>query len=94
MKKLTDHLQGKPSVVRWVAAVVWIWPIYAVRYALIGILASLWVYHGPRSFALVWSRATRVESTPNKKRTPKKSRPLRRLDNFDDVRVRVSELTQ
>ncbi|QDT13481.1 hypothetical protein K239x_54990 [Planctomycetes bacterium K23_9] len=93
-KHLLDRLQGKPSVVRWVAAVVWIWPVYAVRCALIGIVAGLWVYHGPSSFALVWSRATHMESRPNKKRTPEKSRIGNRLDDFNDVRVRVSELTQ
>jgi len=93
-KSLIDHLQGKPSAVRWVAAVVLVWPIYAVRYALIGVLICLWLYHAPRVAMLTWSTVTNVEHYPNKKRTPKKSQPWQKLDDFDDVRVRVSELTQ
>jgi len=93
MKKLIDRLQGLPSAVRWVAAAVLVGPVYAVRLALIGLVAGLWVYHAPRVAVFTWNTIARVES-PNKKRTPKKSRPWQRLDNFDDVRVRVSELTQ
>jgi len=65
-------------------------PALVVRVALIGVVAILWVTNAPR----VWNTLVKVEQYPNKKRTPKKSRPWQRLDDFDDVRVRVSELTQ
>lgn len=93
MKKLIDHLQGMPSAARWVAAAVLVGPVYAVRFALIGIVTGLWIYHAPRVAVFTWNTVASVE-LPNKKRTPKKSRPRQRLDDFDDVRVRVSELTQ
>jgi len=94
MKKLTDRLQGKPSTVRWVIETVSAWLVFLVFYVPIGVVAGFWAYQIPSAVALVWSSVPRMESTPNKKRTPKKSRPWERLDDFDDVRVRVSELTQ
>lgn len=93
MRKQIDRLEGMPSAMRWVAATVLIGPVYVVRVALIGIVAVLWVYHAPRVAVFTWNTIAAAES-PNKKRTPKKSRPWQRLDDFDDVRVRVSELTQ
>ncbi|MEM8669254.1 MAG: hypothetical protein AAGG48_17155 [Planctomycetota bacterium] len=69
-------------------------PALAVRIALIGVVALLWVIHAPRVVFHTWDTIVKVEQYPNKKRTPKKSRPWQRLDDFDDVRVRVSELTQ
>jgi hypothetical protein len=93
MEKLIDCLQGMPSAVRWVAAAVLVGPVYLIRFALFGLVAGLWAYHAPRVAVFTWNTIAGVES-PNKKRTPKKSRPWERLDDFDDVRVRVSELTQ
>ena len=93
MKKMTVHLKGKPSAVRWVTAAVVVWPVMIVRYALIVVLVAWWVWNAPRAAVLTWNKFAAVES-PNKKRTPKESRTLQRFDDFDDVRVRVSELTQ
>lgn len=93
MQKLIDRLEGVPTAVRWVAAAVLVGPVYAVRFALIGIVAGLWIYHAPRVAVFVWSTVASVDS-PNTKRTPKRSRPAQRLDDFDDVRVRISELTR
>lgn len=86
--------RGTPVELRLVLGFVFGIPALAVRIALIGIVASLWVIHAPEVVFHAWDTFTTVEQYPNKKRTPKKSRPLERLDNFDDVRVRVSELTQ
>ncbi|EMB16324.1 hypothetical protein RE6C_02689 [Rhodopirellula europaea 6C] len=41
-----------------------------------------------------WEAIAKVESSPNKKRTPSENRPQKRLRDFNDVRARVSELTQ
>jgi len=90
MKQLTDHLEGKSSAVRLVAAVVLVWPLYLVRFTLIGVVAGLWVWHAPQVAIRVWSTVVRLEST-NERRTPKKSRPWQRLDNFADVRARIRE---
>ncbi|MEO2030672.1 MAG: hypothetical protein ABGZ35_01160 [Planctomycetaceae bacterium] len=94
MKKLIDRLLGKPSAVCWVIKTVVVCLAYLTCYVPIGVAVVVWAYHVPSAVALVWSSVPRLESTPNKKRTPKKSRPWERLDDFDDVRVRVSELTQ
>lgn len=93
MRKQIDRLEGIPSAMRWVAVTVLVGPVYAVRVALIGILAALWIYHAPRVAVFTLQNIARAES-PNNKRTPERSRSLQRLDDFDDVRVRVSELTQ
>ena len=93
MKKVTDHLQGKPSVVRWVATVVLVWPVILARVVIIVALAGLWAINAPRVAMLTWNSIVRMES-PNQERTPKMSRPLQRLDDFDGVRARIRGLMQ
>lgn len=94
MKKLIVHLKEKPSVVRWVTAAVLVWPLTVTRYALMGVLLLLWVWKAPRVAIEVLNTIAHAASTPNEKRTPKESRHRQRRDDFDDVRVRISELTQ
>ena len=86
--------RGTPVELRSALGFVFGIPALAVRIALIGIVAFLWVTHAPQVAFHAWDTLVKVEQYPNKKRTPKKSRPWKRLDDFDDVRVRVSELTQ
>ncbi len=88
-----QFLKELPAPCRWIIGAMFVWPIYAIRYALIVVLIVLWVCNAPRVARFTLNNIARVESL-NKKRTPKKSRPWQRLDDFDDVRVRVSELTQ
>jgi hypothetical protein len=92
MKRLKDHLNTTPNVIRWVITEFVVWPIVAVRVVIIVAVLGLWVINGPRVAWLVWKSLPRVESTPNKNRTPKKSRTLQKLlDDFDDVRARIRE---
>lgn len=93
MKKRIDRLQGKPSAVRWVIETVSALIVYLVFYVPIGVVAGFWVYQLPSAVVLVWSSVPRMDSPPNKKRTPKKSRPWQRLDDFRDVRARIRELS-
>lgn len=93
MKKLIDRLQGKPSAVRWVIETVSALIVYLVFYVPIGVVAGFWVYQLPSAVALVWSSIPHMDSPPNTKRTPKKSRPWQRLDDFRDVRARIRELS-
>ena len=86
--------RGTPVELRSALGFVIGLPALVVRIALIGVVALLWVIHAPRVVFHTWDTIVKVEQYPNKKRTPKKSRPWQRLDDFDDVRVRVSELTQ
>ena len=68
-------------------------PALVVRIVLIGGVAILWVIHGPRAYTHARDTLAKVEQNPNKERTPKKSRPWQRLDDFDDVRTRIRELS-
>lgn len=95
MKRLKDHLNTTPNVIRWVITEFVVWPIVVVRVVIIVAVLGLWVINGPRVASLVWSSVPRVESTPDKNRTPKKSRALQKLlDDFDDVRARIREQQQ
>ena len=93
MKVLIDHLEEVLSAMRWVIKAVLLLLAFIVSYVPIGVLAACWVYNAPNAFTLVWKSIERMETTPNKKRTPKKSRPWERLDDFDDVRARIRELS-
>lgn len=86
--------RGTPVELRSALGFVIGLPALVVRFVLIGIVAGLWLFHAPQVAVHAWDTLVKVEQSPNKKRTPKKSRPRKRLDDFDDVRVRVSELTQ
>lgn len=86
--------RGTPVELRSALGFVIGLPALVVRIVLIGIVAFLWIVHAPQVAFHAWDTLVKVEQYPNKKRTPKKSRPWERLDDFDDVRVRVSELTQ
>ncbi|QDV83800.1 hypothetical protein [Planctomycetes bacterium TBK1r] len=86
--------RGTPVELRSALGFVIGLPALVVRLVLIGIVAGLWLFHAPQVAVHAWDTLVKVEQSPNKKRTPKKSRPRKRLDDFDDVRVRVSELTQ
>ena len=95
MKRLKDHLNTTPNVIRWVIMEVVYWPILVVRVVIIVAVLGLWVINGPRVASLVWSSARNAEATPSKNRTPKKSRALQKLlDDFDDVRARIREQQQ
>lgn len=86
--------RGTPVELRSVLGFTLGFPALVVRFVLIGVFIALWVINGPRVLLHTWDTIAKVEQYPNKKRTPKKIRPWQRLDDFDDVRVRVSELTQ
>jgi len=86
--------KGTPSDLISVVGIVFAVPALAVRLAVVGIVAVLWAIHAPQVVVHAWTTFAKVEQFPNKNRTPKKSRPWQRLDDFDDVRVRVSELAQ
>lgn len=86
--------KGMPIEFRWLFSVLLAWPIFVVRYTLIGIVAVLWIEHGPPSFVYAWQTIANVQSTPNKKRTPQKHRPVFEVDAFDDVRARIRELSK
>lgn len=85
-------LEDLPVLARFACNMVVVWPVLLVRYCLIAAVVVLWLTHGPRSFHSLLSSAERIE-TPNTKRTPKKSRPWQRLDDFRDVRARIRELS-
>ena len=86
--------RGTPVELRSALGVIIGLPALVVRVILIVIVAGLWLFHAPQVAFHAWNTLVKVEQYPNKKGTPKKSRPWQRLDDFDDVRVRVSELTQ
>jgi hypothetical protein len=82
--------QHNPNVVGWVIMKVVFWPIVIVRVVIIAAVFGLWVINGPRVGWLVWSSIPRVESAPDKNRTPLKRRTLQEvLDDIDDVRARI-----
>ena len=85
--------RGTPVELRSVLGLVIGLPALVVRIAIIGIVAVLWVVHAPRVVFHAWDAVAKVEQYPNKERTPKKSRPWQRLDDFDDVRTRIRELS-
>lgn len=95
-----DHIdeqlskQGAPCALRKVAGFALALPTIVVRAVLVGGVIALWLWNAPQVAVRVWASVEAADQYPNKKRTPKESRRLKRLDDFDDVRVRVSELTQ
>ena len=86
--------RGTPVELRSALGMIIGLPALVVRIALIGIVSGLWLFHAPQVAFHAWNTLVKVEQYPNKKRTPKKYRPKNGPDNFDDVRVRISELTQ
>ncbi len=86
--------RGMTSELRWIFAVLLVWPMMLFRLAVIGLVAALWLMHAPQVAVQTWETIAKVESSPNKKRTPSENRPQKRLGDFNDVRARVSELTQ
>ncbi|WP_143549114.1 hypothetical protein [Rhodopirellula bahusiensis] len=86
--------RGTPEELRKAIGFALGFPALVVRIALIGVVAILWVVYAPQVVFHTWETVVKVDRYPNKKRTPKMSRPTQRVDDFDDVRVRVSELTQ
>ena len=85
--------KGTPRELRKAAGFVLMLPAIAVRVALVGIVIALWVWHAPQVAVRVWTSVAAADQYPNKKGTPKKSRPWQRLDDFDDVRARIRELS-
>ncbi len=86
--------RGTPAELRKSLGFVIGFPALVVRIALIGIVATMWVVYAPQVVFHTWETVVKVERNLNKKRTPKKRRATQRLNDFNDVRVRVSELTQ
>ena len=86
--------RGTPEELRKAIGFALGFPALVVRIALIGFVAILWVVYAPQVAFHTWETVVKVDRNPNKKRTPKKSRLTKRFDDFNDVRVRVSELTK
>ncbi len=93
---IDKHLskRGTPWEIRKVVSVLLAVPTIVIRVAFVGVVVALWTWNAPQIAVRVTRSVVAANQYPSKKRTPKKSRPWERLDDFDDVRVRVSELTQ
>jgi len=85
--------KGAPFELRKIAGLALAVPTVVVRTVLIGGVIALWVWNAPQVAVRVWTSMEAADQYPDKKRTPKKSRPWQRLDDFDDVRARIRELS-
>ena len=86
--------RGTPIELRWAVGYALGGPALVVRFLLLGVFLILVVVHGSQACLHLVKTISNVEQYPNKKRTPKKSRPWNGPDEFDDVRVRISELAK
>lgn len=82
---------GLPGTFRLCISMLTVWPVMFVRFCLLAAVIAFWLIHWPNAVYRVWKGIEQID-TPNKERTPQKSRPSQRLDDFDGVRARIREL--
>jgi len=93
MHRYMTYRNRIPPPIRWAFVGVFAVPIMIVRSLFVGVILSLWVINAPKAVTLIWSGIAEVHAS-SKKRTPKKRAVLQsRKVHFDDVRTRISELT-
>ncbi|MCA9166396.1 MAG: hypothetical protein KDB23_01950 [Planctomycetales bacterium] len=93
MKRLKDHLNATPDVIRWVITEFLVWPIVFVRIAIIGGVLLLWLYFGPGVLLRSLESVHQALSLPNTNRPPMRSQAMQELlDDLNDVRVRLGGL--
>ena len=73
----------------------WVMRVKTPAVKLSHLLAAIWLsfllfYQAPTAVHMA-CRALEMGGRTNERRTPKKSRPWQRLDNFADVRARIRE---